>query len=280
MSQPQLPGASSADAAPAPPAATSETPPATAASEARLAETVAALRREIAEHERDCAALREARESLSRLTLELTRSEARERRAIAEELHDHVGQALAMVQMRLAQMAGRAAFTGLEGDLAELRELVTLIIRRTRSLTGEISPPMLYELGLAPALHWLAEETTRRAALPVRVKAEDGLAMGEDTAEALFRAARELLANVVKHAAATSARIELAGDARELRLTVTDDGRGCDPAVALARSADADHGFGLFSIRERVRSLGGSVAFHGAPGQGTRVEVRVPREAR
>jgi signal transduction histidine kinase len=251
--------------------------PATSEPVSRLEEAVVALRREVAAHERDSAALREARESLSRLTIELTRSEARERRAIAEELHDHVGQALAMVQMRLTAMAGKAAFTGLEGDIGELRELVTLIIRRTRSLTCEISPPMLYELGLGPALHWLAEETTRQHALPVRVKGDAPPPVGEEVAEALFRVARELLANVIKHSAAKSATVELAGDAVSLRLVVSDDGRGFDPEAALARSGGEDCGFGIFSIRERVRSLGGSVVFHSAPGAGARVEVSVPR---
>jgi signal transduction histidine kinase len=243
---------------------------------AQLAAVNVKLRSKIVELEQVNQEVHQYRDRLQQLAAELSRTEAKERRTIAEELHDHVGQALAMVRMRLSRLVGEAVFTGLDRELDELRDVMDQIIRRTRTLTFEISPPVLYELGLRAALDWLAEELSRREGLSVSLRGEEIPRLPEEIEMALFKAARELLMNVTKHARARSATLELQTDGDKVSLGVTDDGEGFLLANVERGSTTEVSGFGLFSIRERARSLGGRMEIHSAPGKGTSVRVLVP----
>ncbi len=216
--------------------------------------------------------LREQQTQLRRLASELTLAEARERRRIAEDLHDHVGQALAMIRNRVADFQGNAVFCGFEDTLAEVLMLLDRTIRYTRDLTGVISPPILFELGLPEALDWLAEREEADHGLHVDLSLpESDLALPEDRKIMFFRSAQELLRNVSLHAGTDRARLTLAVEGGRLRLEIADDGRGFDPAAG--RGGDA---FGLFSIRERMQQLGGEARVESAPGRGTRVTLTAP----
>ncbi len=238
----------------------------------------AALHAEIDEHRRARGEIERHREQLRRLAAELSLAEERERRAIAADLHDHLGQALAFVKLRLSQYAGNAVFCGFETELQGILDLVDRAIRYTRTLTGELSPPVLYELGLAPALEWLGDQFTAKHGLRVDVKAERDLPpLGQATRVMLFKSVHELLTNAVKHARAKRVRVSLRREADELHVRVADDGVGFDPAAEEARTASAEGGtFGLFSIRERVRHLGGRLDVESRPGAGTTVALSVP----
>ena len=252
--------------------------------EARTAELRTAnraLEAEIEEHRRARAKLERQREQLRRLANELALAEASERRAIAADLHDHLGQALAFVRLRLAHLAGDAVFSGLEANLEDILTLVDRAIRYTRSLTAELSPPVLYELGLAPALEWLAEELSAKHPVKISVRAARDLpSLSEPARVMIWKSARELLTNTIKHASATEARMELSSERGMLRLTVIDDGVGFEPAQAEARAASAEMGtFGLFSVRERVNHLGGALEVRSSPGSGTTIIIQVPLAA-
>ena len=240
----------------------------------------AALEAEIADHRRARLEIERYQRQLRRLATELSLAEERERRAIAADLHDHLGQALAFVKMRLASFAGDAVFCGFESEVAGIVDLVDQAIRYTRTLTCEISPPVLYELGLAPALEWLAEQAAARHALRVEFRAADGLPpLPQEMRVMLFKSAHELLANVARHAGATRVRIALQRQDDQLCLEVADDGRGFAPGRIAEAAADDDAGFGLFSIRERLRHLGGSLEVRSAPGEGAIVALLVPLAA-
>ena len=216
------------------------------------------------------------KEQLQRVAFESLVAGERERRRIAIGLHDRIGQALAVTQMKLA-----AAREGSSGEaraaLDEAEALITDSIAEVRSLTFDLSPPVLYDLGLRAALSWLAEEVGTRDGLDVTFSA-DGFdpSLEETTATILFRTVRELLLNVTKHARATAAQIALRRVDGGLEVSVEDDGVGFD--------ADADvrqDGFGLFSVREQLSRLGGTFELVSAPGRGTRAKVRLaiaPRE--
>lgn len=208
--------------------------------------------------------------SLRRLAAEVSLAEERERRRIAEDLHDHLGQALALIKIRLLSLRGDAMFGGHDGALTELVALSDQAIRYTRGLTFELSPPILYELGLGPALEWLGEDTARRHGLRVDVHDSSRIALPDDLKVMLWKSARELLHNVVKHAGARTVRITLDRRDGGVTLVVADDGQGFDPALA---RQDAGARFGLFSIEERLRQLGGHMDLDAAPGRGTRVRL-------
>ena len=223
--------------------------------------------------------LSEAQSRLRAMTAELSIVEERERRQIAVEIHDRISQNLALAKMRVSALRGRCpadAQRQLRTEFDMVGSLLDQTLEDTRTLTFELSPPILYELGLLPALQWLAEQMQRQYGLRVVVDGKlPPAALNEDLRGMLFRAVRELLINVVKHADASAARVSVRCDALEVRLTVADDGSGFDPGTEPAAPADRRGGFGLFSLRTRIEQLGGKVEVSSIPGNGTRVTLSI-----
>jgi len=211
---------------------------------------------------------------LRRLASRLTLVEEKERRRIAGNLHDHVGQALAFIKIKMIDFKGNAVFAGFEEDIDEVLKLFEQTIRYTRELTGEISPPVLYELGLEPALDWLAEYFSKRRDFAVKFSTRGSRKrLPEELQILLFKSARELLSNSLKHSGRPSAELDLNWEKKNLKLAVRDKGRGFD---ARRLNDRVDEAFGLFSIRERLRDLGGSVEVDSDPASGCRVTLTLP----
>jgi len=254
------------------------------AEERDLIDSLAKMLRSHMRHMLADEALREARDrfeaqvlertaDLRRLASRLTLAEERERRRIASDLHDHVGQALAIIKMRVREFQGNAVFGGFEESIEEIMRLLDLTIRYARDLTGVISPPVLYELGLEPALDWLAEQFREKRKLRVRLRTRGrSRELPDELAVMLFKSASELLLNCLKHSGATKASLELRWEKNTLTLRVSDRGQGFDPEQLRSRIGDR---FGLFSIRERFRDLGGRVEIDASPGGGCRVTLGV-----
>ncbi len=203
-------------------------------------------------------------------------AEGRERRRIAADLHDRIGQPLALAQMRLS-----AVRDGLQGavraEIDACMQLVASSVADTRTLTFELSPPILYDLGLKAAIEWLADHFATRFGLEVVVGGTDVASLDADVAAVLFRAVRELLTNVVKHARCARAKVTLGAGDDHVALAVEDAGAGFD---AKASGSQRSRSFGLFSIREQISRLGGTVEVSSAVGEGTRVGLRIPLQAR
>jgi PAS domain S-box-containing protein len=203
----------------------------------------------------------------------------RERRRIGVELHDRTIQSLGLTRVKLAQLRERVDFEGSAALFDDIYDLVKETIRDTRSLLAEISPPVLYELGFEAAVEWLAEQVGTGPGGPPCTLHSDGLPkpLCEGAQVVLFQAARELLANVGKHARASHASLTVARDGEMLTVEVADDGIGFDPTAV--KPPHVEHGgFGLFSIRERLRLLGGVMIIDSAPGRGARVRLTAPLE--
>lgn len=217
-----------------------------------------------AEAERRALQLRE-------LTAELTQAEQRERRRLAQLLHDDLQQLLIAAKFRTNALRAHTRDPEILRGLLQMDDLIGQSIRATRSLTCELSPPVLYEAGLAPALEWLARWMAEKHELSVEVDAdEDAEPQREEVRVLLFQAVRELLFNVVKHAQVGRAHVCLRRDGRgAIQLTVSDPGIGFDPT-------GSRKGFGLFSIRERFEHLKGRVDIESTPGRGTRTRISVP----
>ena len=240
-----------------------------------LKRTNESLLREAAEREQAVRMLRNYQARLRMLAAQLSLAEERERRRLATQLHDHVGQALAVAKMRLGSLKGAPPDECAKG-LVEIREYLDEAIKSTRELTSEMGSPTLYEFGLVAALESHVEAFRRRHGISIALAADgDGRPIKGDLAVILFQAARELLFNVVKHARARSARVSISRESDMVRLQVEDDGVGFSPAEA-GRATPAGGGFGLFSIRERLTQAGGRVEVDSAPGKGTRVTLWAP----
>ena len=245
---------------------------------------------DITERRRAAAALQERTAALeyrtaqlSRLASDLTLAEHHAREQLAKMLHDGLQQLLLVAAVNLDQQLKRDAQMAVASDdlVVQARSGLDEAIAAARSLSIELYPPALQSSGLPAALTWLADQTRKKYGLDVQITA-DPLANSarKDIRTLLFESVRELLVNAVKHAEADRVAIELALDPDDaLRITVTDQGIGFDPAALVDRAKTGPVGWGLFSIRERLTLLGGRFEIESAPGQGTVFRLIAPRGA-
>ena len=196
-----------------------------------------------------------------------------ERRRLARELHDGLGQNLTALKHRLAHLGG-----GLKPDQQDLRgnldaaiALCSEALADTRQLSRLLRPPILDDLGLEPALKWLAGSVQETAGVAVVVEIEPLPPLDGELQTLLFRIAQEGLNNVARHAAARSVLLRLVERGRTLQLQVIDDGRGFDVERAIGAG-----GSGLGGMRERLRLFGGQLEMRSSPGSGARLRATVP----
>jgi PAS domain S-box-containing protein len=220
-------------------------------------------------------ALLERHAQLRELSSELLLAEERERRRLASQLHDSIGHALVLAKIKLEDVQASQLDSGQSQVLSETMSLLETIIEETRSLTFEISPPILHELGLAAALEWLCDRTSKQHGLKVAVEHDEwAQRLGEDLRVLMFQASRELLFNVAKHAKAKTISVSLKRDQNWVSLSVSDDGIGFDVQAAAAKGRKAG-GYGLFSIRERLSYVGGKLSIESGP-SGTAITLYAP----
>jgi PAS domain S-box-containing protein len=208
-------------------------------------------------------------ERLRAMAAELTMTEERERRRLATDLHDNIGQVLALLQIKLGSLKQEISSPQGGADLDEARSLLSQVINTTRSLTLEMGFSVLDELGFEAGVEWLGEKFEEQYGLEVEVSCEPLPASFDDAQKIfLFRAIRELLTNVAKHAQAS--RVCISGQATTAKFSLkgSDNGKGFEVS-----NLTAMNGFGLFSIAERVSNQGGTMEVISTPGQGTKVAI-------
>jgi PAS domain S-box-containing protein len=241
---------------------------------------VAGISEDITERKRVEAEIRQARdqiealrkEQVESLASELLLAEEHERRKLALDLHDGLNQTLTLARLRLGRLAGLDG-ARLESEVREVAALVDQANQSARSLTFQLSPPVLHDLGFEPAVQWLVEDVGRTFQLKITLDGpEDASPLSERLRVLLFRAVRELLINVAKHAGASQARVRLERGTSDIRVVVEDDGQAFDPSTVGSR------GLGLSGIRERLSHLGGAMTITSHAGRGTRVSLVAPLE--
>ena len=216
------------------------------------------------------ALVKERTAQLRKLGADLEAVEDRERRQIAQDLHDDLGQLLAAARIWLAPLVAHT-----EADVSQAaRETDGLIDRANRSirsLAAQLAPAMLYELGLVPAIEWLGQDIGRTFGLKVTVQ-DDGQPkpLSMSVRAILYRATRELLINAAKHARSPTASVQLSRDGQRVTVRVSDAGVGFDPDQV---SADHQRGMGLVSVRERLSFIGGTAEIRSIPGDGTEAVI-------
>ncbi|MCR4818779.1 MAG: histidine kinase [Fretibacterium sp.] len=234
-------------------------------------------------------ALRHSREELRALAAQLTLSEENTRRAIAMDLHDHIGYELVSQLNGLRSLQNRGLPPDAEAEIRSLIENTEKIIEGTRSLVFELSPPALKEIGLNPALEMLARTLLEPHGIQWEFSSK-GTMEKYDIDDAicvlLYRMTRELLFNVIRHSGATRVNIAVNRTPQKVTVIVEDNGCGFRKDFRLdgpsrARhlensNGELAHGFGLFSIRERLLPIGGSVKIVSAPGDGAMIVMTCP----
>lgn len=230
------------------------------ASERALAEANAGLEEKVRER---TAALRE-------LARHLESSREDERRRLARELHDEMGQLLTALRMALDQTRKKSEQPELAPLLERMDGVLEEALHVTRHLVSELRPRVLDDLGLGEAASWYLGEWCDRGELDLDWAVEPPeLTAGPEASTAVFRTMQEALTNAAKHSGARQLRVRLALDGGSVALEVEDDGEGFDPERVTA-------GFGLLGMRERAEAVGGALAVESRPGSGTRLRLIVP----
>lgn len=224
--------------------------------------------------------LLEYQDRLRKLSHQLRLVEDRQRRELAAAIHDGLAQQLFGIRAQMVLLKYPDKVPDLQAVVAKIIQILDDTMTEARSLSFELFPPVLYEVGLEAALVWLAHNFSERTGIACTSTREgDGQELEEDLRSIAYQCVREVLANVNKHAQASKVEISLNYVNQFLTILVEDDGIGFDVQSQERRPAapQATHGFGLFSIRERLRSVDGRMLVDSKPGQGTRIFMSFPR---
>ncbi len=217
---------------------------------------------------------------LRSLAAQLSLVEERERRRIAEGIHDHIGQSLAISRLKMRTLKRAVSLVEVLAGLDEIIVIIEEVIMKTRSLTFELSPPVLYDLGFEAVVEWLGEQVLMRNGVDVNLNSKlKSKSPDEDVRIFLFTAVRELFFNIIKHARAQEVFIDIQDLGEKIMVTVRDNGIGFDTRL-FGPSPGKKAGFGLFSIRERLEHLGGRLEIVSRLGFGTSVSIEAPFENR
>jgi PAS domain S-box-containing protein len=220
------------------------------------------------------AKLNATHQKMRNLAVHLLHAREEERRKVAQEIHDEFGQSLAALKMDMHWLAKH--LHGVSHDVAEkIRGMIILseqTIGTVQSISAELRPRMLDDLGLAPALDWLAADFSRRTSISCAVAAElPPSLVGGNAATTLYRVVQEALSNVARHSHARSCAVQLSVVAGEIHLRIEDDGIGITP-----EQASAAESYGIIGIHERVEGLGGTLAISGTKDSGSVLLAQIP----
>ncbi len=223
------------------------------------------------------AEVRQQADQLRALARELSRAEQGERRRLANILHDHIQQLLVAARMQLAWLKRDAESERLLSTAQGVDSILREALEASRSLTVDLSPPVLHETGLVGGLSWLAARMREKNQFTVHIRADNQAEPAdEETRVLLFECVRELLFNAVKHAEVQEAEVRLLRTRdRDVCLLVSDGGKGFEPGL-LREHRPGQATFGLFSVQERLAYVGGRMDVKTAPGRGTAITLTVP----
>ena len=212
---------------------------------------------------------------LERLSSKLMQAQEDERRRIARELHDEIGQALSAIKLELA-VVEKQGLSRATTSLAEARTITERALQQVRDMSQLLHPSMLDDLGLPEATTWHLNGFSRRTGINTGLTVENVAGRMPSAVEiCIYRVIQEAVTNVARHAQATTCHVEIRGVAGAVRVTVEDNGRGFN---AQAPASADRRGLGLISVRERVATLGGTLHVDSRTGEGTRLTVELPLE--
>lgn len=229
---------------------------------------------------RDITERKQAQDTLRMFSRQLIEAQEDERRRIARDLHDQIGQALTAVKMNLHTIQRLCATPESTPRIKDNIDAVDEALRLVRDLSVDLRPPLLDDLGLATALCWYVDRYAQRAGVTTEVQIElpnRDERFSRDLETAFFRIAQEALTNVVRHARASHVSLKLTRTKTGLKMVVRDDGVGFDPA-ALRKRAPRAATLGLLGMQERAHAAGGEIEIHSALSEGTTIRFTVPLE--
>lgn len=217
-------------------------------------------------------------ERLRKLTMELTLSEEKHRRKIASDLHDYISQSLVFSKIKVHELLNKISNNEVQVELKQVHELISEALQKTRNITEDLSPPVLYELGLSEGIGWLCDKISVTHNLSIEAVNKAGkINIDQGIHIIIFRIIQELLINIVKHACATEALVIIDNaENNRISFTVRDNGKGFDDEY----KNNAKKSFGLFNIFEQIENLNGEIAISKSAEQGMEISFILPQTAK
>lgn len=220
--------------------------------------------------------MNEYKESLQKLTTELMLAEEKQRKKIAANIHDHLSQSLVISKMKLQDLSKEMETIEKQNEIGTVIKHISEALENTRKITYDLSPPVLYELGLIEALYWLSEKIENQNQLKVKFETDfNEIKLSEPKLILIYRAIQEILNNAIKHSGANQINVRFTKYEYGLQIIIKDEGRGFDKSLLNSRSP-TNSGFGLFAVRERIENLQGTFIISSTVGFGTEVKIFVP----
>ncbi len=234
------------------------------------------IARDISERKKVEAEIWEYQNMLKRLSSDLILAEEAQRRDLAIVLHDHLGQSLAMAKIKIAGLLNKTPDSEMKTQLKAIEKDISAAVKQTRSITYELSPPVLHELGLIEALEWRLDKFTDETGIRTSYEHNvDTIDLRNDQEVILFRSVDEVLKNIIKHAEAGIVLVTAQATKYSFMIKIQDNGKGFDTVILKPQGRKAGS-FGLFSIKERIEYLGGVLDIQSGSSGGTVVTLIVP----
>lgn len=212
---------------------------------------------------------------LKKLNSELLLTEEKERKTIAGFLHDGIGQTLSIAHIQLTSLLNKEIDVTIKKTIGDSSNLIDRAIKETRLLTYDLSPPILYELGLIPAIKWKLNQVKIESGISIKfINTTKSVNLNANSSILAYRIFCELLINIEKHANASMIIVEIAKVKKMYYISVADNGKGFDYVTTYKNGLQK--GYGLFSINERIESISGSFVIKSKKGEGTKAIIKIP----
>ncbi|WP_158840115.1 PAS domain-containing protein [Polaribacter sp. L3A8] len=215
--------------------------------------------------------------SLQKLTTEMTVIEEKQKKEIATNIHDHLSQSLVISKMKINELKKRSQLKMIDEDLKFIETHISEALENSRKITYELSPPVLYQLGIIEALNWLFDnvEVTHKIKCVINSNV-DSINLDEIKSILLYRSIQEVLMNAIKYANATLITLGLDKNKLGLDIFITDNGVGFDTSVLNNNQNHTGSGFGLFTVQERIRNIQGKFTIKSKINEGTSIKIFIP----
>ena len=220
--------------------------------------------------------IREYQESLKELTSELTLIEERQKKEIAENIHDHLSQSLVISKMKLNELEQEDELKKYIDEIKFLKLHITEALDNSRKISNELSPPVLYQLGIVDTMYWLVHKVKNQYQLEVDFTTNvDSIELTNTELVFIYRSIQELITNAVKHANASLLKIDFKSSKSVLDIEISDNGKGFDTSNLKYKFIKSS-GFGLFAVKERIQNLNGTFSIKSSPKKGTKIFISIP----
>jgi PAS domain S-box-containing protein len=224
--------------------------------------------------------IQEYQTSLQRLTTEITLIEEKQKKEIASNIHDHLSQSLVISKMKINELKKNPKLKVIENDLKFIETHISEVLKNTRKITYDLSPPILYQLGIIDTLSWLLDdvEATHKVACRL-ISNVDNIILSDVKSILLYRSIQEVINNAIKYANASLLTLNLDKNKLGLDITLTDNGVGFDASLLNNYQNHSGSGFGLFTVQERIRNIQGKFTIASEINKGTVVKFFIPLSA-